>query len=65
MSFQLSVDYKKIWVNKRYLTRAFVKDEKAYKGKTNRDLEKDILVEMPAIPYVAQIENVTALDVED
>lgn len=36
----------------------------AYAGKTNADIEKGILTEMPAIPYVARIEKVTVLDVE-
>jgi len=34
----------------------------AYEGKTNADIEKEILEEMPAIPYVARIEKVTVLD---
>lgn len=36
----------------------------AYEGKTNRDVEKEILDEMPTIPYMAQIEKVTVLDCE-
>jgi len=34
----------------------------AYEGKTNRDVEKEILEETPAIPYVARIEKVTVLE---
>lgn len=34
----------------------------AYQGKSNRDVEEEILKEAPAIPYVARIEKVTVLD---
>lgn len=39
-----------------------VPNEEAYEGKTNEDVEKEILEEAPAIPYVARIEKVTVLD---
>ena len=39
-----------------------VPDEEAYEGKTNADVEREILEETPAIPYVARIEKVTVLD---
>jgi len=40
-----------------------VEDPEAYEGKSNADIEKEILEEAPAIPYVARIERVTVLDV--
>jgi len=40
-----------------------VDDPEAYEGKTNTDIEKEILEEAPTIPYVARIERVTVLDV--
>ena len=36
----------------------------AYEGKTNRDIEREILEEAPIIPYAASIEKVTVQDVE-
>lgn len=39
-----------------------VEDPEAYAGKTNTDIEKEILAEIGIIPYVAQIEKVTVLD---
>jgi len=35
-----------------------VPNPEAYEGKTNADVEKEILSEMPVIPYVARIEKV-------
>jgi hypothetical protein len=35
-----------------------------YEGKTNADIEKEILAEAPQILYVARIEKITALDVK-
>lgn len=40
-----------------------IEDPEAYKGKSNADIEREILEEAPAIPYVARIEKVTVLDV--
>jgi hypothetical protein len=39
-----------------------VEDPEAYEGKTNADIEKEILKEIGSIPYVAWIEKVTVLD---
>ncbi|MBT0160925.1 hypothetical protein G4O51_13175 [Candidatus Bathyarchaeota archaeon A05DMB-2] len=39
-----------------------VENPEAYEGKTNADIEKEILAEIGIIPYVAQIEKVTVLD---
>jgi len=39
-------------------------DSEAYEGRTNADVEKKILEEMPTIPYVARVEKVTVLDAE-
>jgi hypothetical protein len=35
-----------------------VPTHEAYEGKSNADVEKEILSEMPVIPYVARIEKV-------
>jgi len=45
-----------------FIVAQLVDDEEAYKGKTNRGIEKEIQTEMPIIPYVAKIEKVTVLD---
>jgi hypothetical protein len=45
-----------------FIVAHLVSDPEAYKGKTNRDIEKEILEEAPIIPYVAKIEKVTVLD---
>ena len=45
-----------------FIVAHLVPDPEAYEGKTNADVEKEILDEMPAIPYVARIEKVTILD---
>lgn len=39
-----------------------VENPEAYEGKTNADIEKEILAEIGIIPYVARIEKVTVLD---
>lgn len=41
-----------------------VETSEAYEGKTNADVEKEILDEMPVIPYVADVEKVTVVDVD-
>ena len=48
-----------------FITAHLVPDPDAYQSKTNVDVEKEILDEMPAIPYVARIEKVTVLDAKD
>lgn len=48
-----------------FITAHLVPEAEAYKGKTNADIEKEILSEIPAIPYVAKIEKVTVLDCEE
>jgi len=45
-----------------FITAWLVDDLEAYKGKTNADIEKEILEEIGLIPYVARIEKVTVLD---
>jgi hypothetical protein len=45
-----------------FITAHLVPEAEAYEGKTNADVEKEILEEMPIIPYVAKIEKVTVLD---
>ena len=47
---------------KAIITVRLIPTPEAYEGKTNRDVEKEILDEMPTIPYMAQIEKVTVLD---
>lgn len=39
-----------------------VEDPSAYEGKTNADVEKEVLDEMPRIPYLARVEKVTILN---
>ena len=39
-----------------------IETPEAYEGKTNENIEKDILDELPVIPYVAHIETVTVFD---
>lgn len=39
-----------------------VKDSKAYRGKTNADIEKEIFKKIGSIPYVKQVKKVTVLD---
>lgn len=45
-----------------FIVAQLVETPEAYEGKTNRDVEKEVLSEMPVIPYVARIEKVTVLD---
>ena len=45
-----------------FIVARLVPDPEAYEGKTNQDVEKEILAEKPVIPYVARIEKVTVLD---
>ena len=52
----------RIMKKKAIITVRLVPTPEAYEGKTNRDVEKEILDEMPTIPYMAQIEKVTVLD---
>lgn len=46
-----------------FIVAWLVEDREAYEGKTNADIEKEILEEAPTIPYVARIERITVLDV--
>lgn len=41
-----------------------VQDEGAYEGRTNQDLEREVLEEMPPLPHVACVEKVAVLDAE-
>jgi hypothetical protein len=45
-----------------FIYARLVEDPEAYEGKTNADIEKEILEEIGSIPYVAQIEKITVLD---
>jgi len=45
-----------------FIYARLVEDSEAYEGKTNADIEKEILEDMGLIPYVANIEKVTVLD---
>jgi len=45
-----------------FIAAYLVEDPEAYEGKTNADVEKEILEEISPIPYVARIEKVTVLD---
>jgi len=45
-----------------FITAMLVEDPEAYKGKTDADIEREILEEIGSIPYVARIEKVTVLD---
>jgi len=40
-----------------------VEDPEAYRGKSNTDIEKEIMEETLTIPYVARIEKVTVIDI--
>lgn len=44
------------------ITAILIEDPEPYEGKTNADIEKEILEEIGPIPYVAKIEKVTVLD---
>jgi hypothetical protein len=39
-----------------------IEEPEAYEGKTNADIEKEILEEIGPVPYTARIEKVTVLD---
>jgi hypothetical protein len=45
-----------------FIVARLVPDPEAYEGKSNEDVEKEILDELPAIPYMARIEKVTVVD---
>jgi hypothetical protein len=45
-----------------FIYARLVEDTEAYQGKTNADIEKEILEEIGPIPYVTLIEKVTVLD---
>ena len=45
-----------------FICARLVENPEAYEGKTNADIEKEILAEIGIIPYVARIEKVTVLD---
>ncbi|MDI6848069.1 MAG: hypothetical protein QMD23_08130 [Candidatus Bathyarchaeia archaeon] len=45
-----------------FIVARLVDTPEAYEGKTNQDIEGEILKETPAIPYVARIEKVTVLE---
>jgi len=48
-----------------FIVAHLIETPEAYEDKSNTDIEKDILEEMPIIPYVARIEKVTVLDCPD
>jgi hypothetical protein len=48
-----------------FIFARLVSDPEAYEGKTNKEIEKEILQEIGPIPYVAEIEKVTVLDYKD
>jgi hypothetical protein len=45
-----------------FITAILIEDPEPYEGKTNTDIEKEILEEIGLIPYVAKIEKVTVVD---
>lgn len=45
-----------------FIFACLIEDSEAYKGKTNADIEKEILKEIRSFPYLAKIEKVTVLD---
>jgi len=47
------------------ITVWLVENPEAYEGKTNTDIEREILKDIGTIPYAAQIEKVTVLDYPD
>ena len=47
------------------ITVWLVDDPEAYEGKTNSDIEKEILEDIGSIPYAARIEKITVLDCPD
>ena len=48
-----------------FIFARLINDPEAYEGKTNEDIEREILEEIGPIPYVARIEKVTVLDYRD
>jgi hypothetical protein len=46
-----------------FIIASLVQNREAYKGKTNADIEKEILEEQLMIPYVARMEKVVVLDI--
>jgi hypothetical protein len=54
----------RIMKKKAIITVRLIPTPEAYEGKTNRDIEREILEEAPIIPYAASIEKVTVQDVE-
>jgi hypothetical protein len=48
-----------------FIYALLIENSEAYKGKTNADIEKEILKDIGPIPYVARIEKVTVLDFPD
>ena len=42
-----------------------VEDPEAYRGVTNADVERGLMEEAQGLPYVARVEKVTVLDVEE
>ena len=47
-----------------FICARLLEDPEPYQGKTNADIEKEILEEIGPIPYVTRIEKVTVLDCE-
>jgi len=47
-----------------FIVARLVPESEAYEGKSNADIEREILEDEPAIPYVVRVEKVTVLDVE-
>ncbi|MEA2089686.1 MAG: hypothetical protein U9O89_02880 [Thermoproteota archaeon] len=45
-----------------FIVARLVEEEEAYRDKTNEDVEKEILDEMPVVPYVAEIKKVAVVD---
>jgi hypothetical protein len=45
-----------------FICARLLEDPELYQGKTNADIEKEILEEIGPIPYVTRIEKVTVLD---
>jgi hypothetical protein len=45
-----------------FICAVLVEEPEAYEGKTNADIEKEILEEIGSIPYTARIEKVTVRD---
>jgi hypothetical protein len=45
-----------------FITVILIEDPEPYEGKTNADIEKEILEEIGPIPYAAKIEKVAVID---